>query len=147
MRNSLLGRFCLLKLDEIIGVLADLDDTTANRAPTTSGTNSPYQIVTHCLGMVRQWTRQDILGHSVSRDREAEFTAAGDVAALVEQAHEVRRRFASDLTRMDQRSPAPGRSGRDEFWGTSTEGILLHVLEELSQHLGHLEITRDVLGR
>ena len=25
------------------------------------------------------------------------------------------------------------------------EGVLLHVFEELCQHLGHLEITRDVL--
>jgi hypothetical protein len=29
--------------------------------------------------------------------------------------------------------------------GASARGVLLHVLEELAQHHGHLEITRDLV--
>jgi hypothetical protein len=36
---------------------------------------------------------------------------------------------------------------RDTPLGQSQGGILLHIYEELSQHLGQMEITRDVLLR
>jgi hypothetical protein len=34
---------------------------------------------------------------------------------------------------------------RDRPDGRTNGGVLLHVLEELFQHLGQLELTRDVL--
>lgn len=33
-----------------------------------------------------------------------------------------------------------------DFTLTDCRAVLLHVIEELAQHLGHLEITRDVLA-
>lgn len=33
-----------------------------------------------------------------------------------------------------------------DFTVTDCRAVLLHVVEELVQHLGHLEITRDVLA-
>lgn len=51
----------------------------------------------------------------------------------------------ADLARIDPTVPVRTRAA-DRFWGSSAEGALLQVLEELSQHLGHLEITRDVLA-
>lgn len=144
MRDALLGRFCLLKLDELIAAVAALDDTHANATPPAPQANSPYQLLAHCLGMLTQWSRADILGESVERDRDAEFTSSGSVEALVARARGVRERFAHDLARIDPAAPIPGRADRTDFWADSAEGILLHVFEELCQHLGHLEITRDV---
>lgn len=146
MQDSMLGRFCLLKLDELIEAVAVLDDLCANALPDVPGANSAYQLLTHCLGMLTQWTRADILGQSVSRDRDTEFTSSGSVEALIDRARAVREQFAHDLGRIDPDRPVAGREHRTEFWATCAEGILLHVLEELCQHLGHLEMTRDVIA-
>lgn len=144
MRDTLLGRFCLLKLDQLIAAVAALDDEAANAAPDVPGANSPYRLLTHCLGMLTQWTRADILREPVERDRDAEFTSSGSVAELVARARAVREQFASDLARIDPAEPVTGRDHRTEFWANSVDGVLLHVFEELCQHLGHLEVTRDV---
>ena len=42
------------------------------------------------------------------------------------------------------RHPSPRRPAEDDV--AATQGaVLLHVYEELAQHLGQLEVTRDVL--
>lgn len=147
MDDTLLGRYCLTKLDEIIEVVAALDDATANRVPDLPGANSAYQILTHCLGMARQWTREHILGEPTGRDRDAELEASGPVAELVARARREREDLRAALARMERGMPVPGRADADTFWSGSAEGMLLHVLEELCQHLRHLEITRDLVGR
>lgn len=147
MENSLIGRYCLAKLDEMVDLVAALDDETANAVPDLPGANSAYQILTHCLGMVRQWTGEHVLAEPTGRDRAAEFEAHGDVADLVTRAGSVRDRLVADLARMEPGMRIPGRPGTDTFWGKDVEGVLLHVLEELCQHLGHLEITRDLVTR
>ena len=145
MEESLVGRYCLAKLDEIIATVAAMDDETANTALDVPGSNSPYQILEHCLGMLREWTKDQLLGEPTGRDRDAEFVARGSVAELVARAGRVRAELEADLARIDPTVPVRTRAA-DRFWGSSAEGVLLHVLEELSQHLGHLEITRDVLA-
>lgn len=143
----MVGRYCLAKLDEMIEAVSGLDDETANAVPDLPGANSAYQILTHCLGMARQWTAEHILGEPTGRDRAAEFGVTGDVAELVARARATREQLAADLARMEPGMPVPGRPGTDSFWSHDVEGILLHVLEELCQHLGHLEITRDLVTR
>lgn len=143
----MVGRYCLVKLDEMIDVVAGLDDKTANAVPGLPGGNSAYQILSHCLGMARQWTAEHILGEPTGRDRAAEFRASGDVAELVARARATREQLAADLARMEPGMQVPGRPGADTFWSHEVEGILLHVLEELCQHLGHLEITRDLVAQ
>ncbi|QFG69659.1 DUF664 domain-containing protein [Ornithinimicrobium pratense] len=147
VEDSMTGRYCLAKLDEMIDVVRGLDDETANAAPGLTGANSAYQILSHCLGMARQWTAEHILGEPTGRDRAAEFGARGDVAELVARARATRDQLAVDLSRMEPGMQVPGRPGVDTFWSHDVEGILLHVLEELCQHLGHLEITRDLVTR
>ena len=62
MQDSLIGRYCLAKLDEMVAIVAAMDDETANTVPDVPGANSPYQLLTHCLGMAREWTGANILG-------------------------------------------------------------------------------------
>lgn len=146
MDDSLLGRYCLTKLDETVAIVEEMNDESANAVPDLPGANSAYQILTHCLGMARQWTGEHILGEPTGRDRGAEFEAHGEVAGLVAQAREVRARLVADLARMEPGMQIPGRPEVETFWGDDAEGVLLHVLEELCQHLGHLEITRDLVA-
>lgn len=68
------------------------------------------------------------------------------VAGVLELAATTRAAFLADVKRTDPSAvPVAAPPGREDFWLTSAEGVFLHVLEELCQHLGHAEITRDVL--
>jgi hypothetical protein len=83
-----------------------------------------------------------------TRDRPAEFVAEGSVNGLVEQAAIARRQFASDISGFDSLAPtaqAPAPQDVATPFGRSMGGVLLHILEELFQHLGQMELSRDVL--
>ena len=94
------------------------------------------------------WGGQVVAGRAVERDRDAEFRAAGPVAALIEAAQQAKETFRMDAARAGPsappRGPRPGMSP-DELELLSQGSALLHVLEEVTQHLGQLELTRDVL--
>jgi Protein of unknown function (DUF664) len=135
-------------LDGMIEIVLGLGDDLANRKPDLPGANSPYQILAHCLGVVSFWGGHLVAGRTVERDRPGEFTARGPVTELAERADRVRRDFRADVhtAQPDQplRSPVPPDyvfADRDLTQGTA----LVHILEELCQHHGHAEITRDLL--
>ena len=143
--------YVLAKFDAIVTIVRDMDDATANATLPVAGSNSPYALLTHCLGAMRRWSSTVNLGGTVPRDRDAEFTATGPVSTLVERAARERQAFIDDVAATDldalpvappaDRVDAPARS----YQVTDFRAVLLHVVEELAQHLGHLEITRDVL--
>ena len=60
-------------LDEMVGILRGLGDDLANRRPDLDGANSPYAILTHCLGVMEYWGGWMIAGREIERDRDAEF--------------------------------------------------------------------------
>ncbi|MGL3805261.1 mycothiol transferase [Paeniglutamicibacter sp. R2-26] len=147
-KDHLLLEFSLLKFDEMTRIVAAFDDERAVRPPALPGANTPYGILNHCLGMMRRWSSSVNRGIEVPRDRDAEFTDTGTVRELLERAAVVRGQFVADVRAVDPAAaPASVPEGRAAFWTASTHGVLLHVFEELCQHLGQLEITRDILDR
>jgi hypothetical protein len=140
--------FAELTLGEMIRIVGELGDDLANRRPPLPGANSPYVILTHCLGVTEYWAGATVAGRSIERDRDAEFTARGDVASLCQRAAAARERLREDLAGLDSWA-TPGsvrRNPADPVPYSETKGaVLLHILEELFQHLGHMEVTRDML--
>jgi hypothetical protein len=140
--------FADLALGEMARVVEGLGDELANRAPPLPGANTPFAVLTHCLGVLEYWGGATVAGRSIQRDREAEFRARGDVAGLVERTEAARRRLHADVEGLDS-GAVPGHVRRDPHDAvpyTETKGaVLLHILEELFQHLGQMELTRDVL--
>ncbi len=135
-------------LDGMIAIVADLGDDLANRRPDMPGANSPYAILTHCLGVLEYWGGYIVAGRTIQRDRDAEFRAAGEVQALVERAHRARRQLAVDLGNLQPSAPPRGTPRPDDArlpLGRTQGGALIHIYEELAQHRGQMEITRDVL--
>ncbi|HEY2764898.1 MAG TPA: DUF664 domain-containing protein [Pseudonocardiaceae bacterium] len=134
-------------LDGMAEILQDLGDELANRRPDLPGANSPYVIVTHCLAVIDYWAGHLVAGRVVERDRDAEFTASGPVGGLVARIAAARWMLRDDVTTAE-----PAAALRAEppphyrlLPGITQGWALQHVYEELAQHLGHLELTRDFL--
>ncbi|GAA4832549.1 DinB family protein [Saccharopolyspora rosea] len=140
-------RYADRALDRLAGIVTDLGDETANLRPDLPGANSPYQILIHCLGVVEWWIGHVVADRAVARDRAAEFTATGPVGEVGARVEEAKRTLRSDLAALDpEREVHPEhRSWIPADVRMTHDTVLLHVLEELYQHLGQLEITRDVL--
>jgi len=133
---------------EMTGIVTGLGDELANIRPDLPGANSPYAILRHCLGVMEYWGGHVVAGRMVERDRAAEFRAAGPVADLAAAAGEAGRRFRADLATAEPGGRPRGghpTTRPDELELTSQGHALLHVMEEVYQHLGQLEITRDLL--
>ena len=135
-------------LDRMLAIVVGLGDDLVNVSPALPGGNTAYQIVFHCCGMLEWWTREAVQGIDVGRDRDAEFIATGTVEQLAARVDGVRRQLRADLKVIDLDGPLRGDPS-DHYKGTpiggSARGVMLHVLEELAQHHGHLELTRDLL--
>lgn len=140
--------FIDLALADMGGILRQLGSELANQRPDLAGANSPYAIVTHCLGVMEFWGGATVAGRSIERDRDAEFISSGPVDELVARLDSARRRLEADMVALDPlAAPAPFDKSDDQsvLYATSKGAVLLHILEELFQHLGQLEITRDLL--
>ena len=135
-------------LDAMVGIVVDLGDESANRRPDLPGANSAYAILTHCLGVMEYWAGCIVAGRTIQRDRAAEFRATGPVAELAERVSRAKRQLRDDLADWDPFAPPRGtpRPGDvDQPFGRTQGGALMHVYEELAQHRGQLELTRDVV--
>jgi hypothetical protein len=135
-------------VDAMSGIVGELGDELANERPALPGANSPYAILRHCLGVMEFWGGQVVAGRAVTRDRDAEFRAAGPVAGLIAAAGEAKRQFRADASSADPGAPPRGsHPGMQpgELEVLSQGHALVHVLEEVCQHLGQMELTRDLL--
>jgi hypothetical protein len=135
-------------LDGMIAMVAELGDERVNRRPDVPGSNSPYALLTHCLGVMEYWGGYIVAGRSIRRDRDAEFRAAGEVADLVERARRARRQLAVDVATAEPGAaprgiPLPEDAGLP--LARTQGGALIHLYEELAQHRGQMEGCRDVL--
>ena len=140
--------FVDLALGQMTAIVEELGDDLVNRRPPFRDTNSAYAIVTHCLGVLEYWGGATVAERPVQRDRAAEFAASGDVAGLLRRIEHARRRLREDMVGLDTSAPPVSvRSDPDDpVPYTETKGaVLVHVLEELFQHVGQMELTRDAL--
>jgi hypothetical protein len=135
-------------IDAMVAIVEELGDDLANRRLDVDGSNSPYVVLTHCLGVMEYWAGHVVAGRSIERDRDAEFVASGPVAPLVERARAARARLHDDAAVAEPFAPPRGFVRPEDAalpLGRTQGGALLHVYEELAQHLGQMQVTRDVL--
>ncbi|MGA9776173.1 MAG: DinB family protein [Candidatus Dormiibacterota bacterium] len=135
-------------LDGMLRIVGELGDDLANKAPRLEGANSPYAILFHCLGVMEYWAGRVVSGRTIQRDRAAEFRASGTVAEITSLVERARAQLVADLKGLD---PLAAPRVPPEGWdapaaiGSTQEGVLLHILDELSRHFGQMELTRDLL--
>jgi len=135
-------------IDSMVGIVSGLGDVLANKRPNIEAANSPYAILNHCLGMMNFWAGYVVCGREVKRDRAAEFTASGPLDDLIERARKAKAQFRADIVEVDAYASPRGALGPghdDHPKHTTQGGALMHVYEELAQHLGQMEISRDLI--
>jgi uncharacterized damage-inducible protein DinB len=108
-------------------------------------------IATHTLGNVRAWVLGICCGQPIDRDRAAEFASSGeDAAPLIERARALGREIEAAFATLDAGSLDELREARQNLWGAGTtrpvtgREAILHALEHAANHIGHIEITRDL---
>ena len=146
--------FINVALDGMVRIVEELGDERVNLRPDFPGANSPYAILYHCVGCTNFWIGGLIAGRQVTRDRDAEFQAQGTVADIRQAVSGLKNQLQEDITKVegDQLLAHPDALMPLQA-GTTRQGVrnwrqgkaLIHAYEELSQHHGQMEITRDIL--
>lgn len=138
--------YCDTAIDGYAAVARDLGDDLVNeRLTDVPGSNSAFGLIAHAAGVMARWGSTVNLGVVVPRDRDAEFRATGTVDEALVLLEAARARLHADARAASPRE-VPRNPPQDDPGFDATQGdVLLHVYEELAQHLGQLEVTRDVL--
>lgn len=132
-------------LDGMVNIAEVLGNEGVNGRPDLPGTNSPYAILTHCVGMATYWLGTVICGRPSTRDRDSEFYAKGTVEEIRQAVIALKQQIREDIKQVQGNQPV----GHLDLHGSSryhTQGdVLLHCYTELAQHHGQMELTRDIL--
>ena len=118
-----------------------------NERPLGPETNAIGALIIHCCEVAECWLGHVALLRPTTRQREAEFSRTATLAELHELADAA---LARALLRGDPLHDGRGGDGGRQFLpdgDPSDASAVLHVLEELFQHLGHRELAADALAR
>jgi hypothetical protein len=139
------------KINAILAALKPLSEEELNSAPEIPGANPPFVIATHTYGNIRAWVIGIACGRPLSRDRPAEFRSSGTYDDLAAAA----RRLSADIdtaleqldpgTLDDRFTPSQELFGEGPTHEVSRRGALIHPLEHAAIHLGHIQMTVDLL--
>ena len=106
-------------------------------------TNSLTAMVIHLVGSETYWMKEVIGGKKIVRDRDAEFVTKGlNVPALQAKIEATGKVTAEILSALTEKQLEESRKWRDR--SVSVRWCILHVIEHYAQHLGHMQLTRQL---
>lgn len=132
--------------DQLLRVADRLGDDAVNTRPLGQGTNAVAALIVHCCGVTEFWLGHVALGEPSNRDRTAELSATGTLSELHVLVESTLDRASCLLARLEA-GEGTDEGGRQFLPGgdRSDSAVVLHVIEELFQHLGHADLTADIL--
>ena len=135
---------------DTLAALDGLSDELLNRPIPLPEANTLYALATHLAGAGEHWALVLAGGRDIPRDRPAEFRASGTLADLVTRYE----RWITDLHVVLDDLPdaalawivdrAPYRSWQGDE-PLTVLACLLHAVEHSALHLGHIQLTRQLL--
>ncbi|MEQ1872887.1 MAG: DinB family protein [Ilumatobacteraceae bacterium] len=148
IRPSTVGIYARQALIGMEKALDRFDDASVNRRPHGDRTNSAAGLIVHACAAAPYWFEHIGLGRPVERDRESEFTATATVQELRDLLATTADRLTALAADLETGPTVPDHELRVFLHGEdrSDGSLVLHALEELFQHLGHLELTADAIG-
>lgn len=130
----------------------DINEEDLNRALTLPESNSLFALATHLVGAGEFWVLVLVGQRDIPRDRPAEFHATGrakDLLARYERwlqaVHEVLDTLSDESLDAVVRTPVGYRSTTTRETH-NVRDALLHAVEHSALHLGHIQLTRQLLG-
>ncbi len=133
---------------QMLQVADRLGDEKVNERPVSPKTNAVAALMFHCCGVSEFWLGHVALGRPSTRDRAAEFSRTATVAELHALVSDAEERTLRDIGLLEDGHGRDKEGGRQflQAGDTSDAAVVLHVLEELYQHLGHMELAADALA-
>ena len=133
--------------EEIVKVLEGLPEEALDWRPIQEqgelATNSLAAMATHVAGSATYLIKEVVGGQSVHRDRQAEFEArGGSVSALKTRLDGAVKTMEETLSPLDDGQLDDDRKYRDRT--AKVRWIVLHVIEHTAQHVGHMQLTRQL---
>lgn len=131
---------------QLLRVADRLGDDAANTRPLGPGTNAVAALVVHCCGVAEFWLGHVALDEPSDRDRAEELSATASLPELHALVDATLDRAATLLARLEA-GQGSDEGGRQFLPGgdATDASVVLHVIEEVFQHLGHAELAADVL--
>ncbi|HEU5486890.1 MAG TPA: DinB family protein [Microlunatus sp.] len=125
-----------------LAVVDGLSEADARRSIVPSGW-SPFDLVVHLGGVERHWFAHTLAGdaaHTPALDLEPTTLAEAVelVRAEIARSDQILGRLSLDDPLVLQPAELVGEV-------TTVRGVLLHVIEELARHAGHLDIARELI--
>jgi hypothetical protein len=148
LQRATAERYIRHAFTQMLEVAGRLGDERVNQRPLGPRTNAVAALIIHCCGVAEFWLGHVGLGRTTERDRESEFDKTATVAELHAIVDATLVQTSEDLDHiMGGTGPDTNRAGRVFLLdGDESDGsLVLHVIEELFQHLGHMEIAADAL--
>lgn len=139
--------FCNRTLDGMSGVIAKLNNEQLNAETGLPGSNTAFQLVYHATQACTYWVDHIVCGNPTDRDRDAEFRSSGTASeahAAIFALRELLTERSELLTTVTELANSPQTvTPLGQPW--TVGAALIHAYEELAQHLGHAEITADLV--
>tara|TARA_Y100000588_G_scaffold58894_1_gene57490 strand:- start:3072 stop:3557 length:486 start_codon:yes stop_codon:yes gene_type:complete len=137
-------------LDGMSKIVGELGQEISNQRPNIEGVNSPYAVLYHCVSLTNYWIGTLIGSRETKRDRNNEFVAVGDIKSLLTSVETLKKQVRLDLQNYQGDQPPTEipnieYSPMKDYTDWNQAQVLLHTYEELAQHHGHIEITKDIL--
>lgn len=141
------SRYVHMAFDQMLAVADRLGDAKVNLRPISPQTNAVAALIVHCCGVAEFWLGHVGMGRESERARDDEFLRTASIAELHELVATTTRQIEADLAAIDAGAASAYAAGRQFLHAEdeSDSSLVLHVIEELFQHLGHCEIAADAL--
>lgn len=128
---------------DVMAQCSDLSDDDLNRPLEISECNTLFALAIHLLESANYWVLGTISDQLVKRDRQAEFQARGTRTELLERYGRWMATMKDTLNTLPDEhldQPVPGEEPL-----TVCDGFL-HAIQHCSLHLGHIQLSRQMLG-
>jgi uncharacterized damage-inducible protein DinB len=133
--------------EQVKSLLEGLDQEALDWRPIEGegelATNSLTAMVVHLVGSETYWMKEIIGGKKIVRDRDAEFVTKGlSVSELQTTIVAAAKMTVEILSPLTEKPLEEVRKWRDR--SVSVRWCILHVIEHYAQHLGHMQLTRQL---
>jgi uncharacterized damage-inducible protein DinB len=139
-------------LRELRKAIDGLDADALNTRPAGADSNPIAVLAVHALASTRSWLALSTGAPLPERDRPREFeTVVEDPAAFLASTDALAdacRGLLADAEQIDpaRTGTAPWRGGAGGDEPVTAAWALLHALDHLREHVGHAQLTRQLLG-